>query len=271
MAARKVLGYTGRRETLVAQSIDLERIREIEMSYGDLAPLEAYYRKRLLDYETIGPMVPQTGPLLAQALSGRRRVLDVGCGDGRTLLDCSPTFDHGIGYDESVYALEAARADAVSRNITNVEFIRGKAVNLPFDDEHFDFVYTERGPLGHADSTLEEAMRVLEPGGRIFVETGAWTGGSRTALTNLEEERDRFERFGVKLEILASRIEQQRFADIYTWFEMQCTVARYFEKDPPFEIADDETLLGMVAEAGGDDRVVVRPYHTIWVGGTKDG
>ena len=36
--------------------IDIERIRAIEASYADIDPLEAYYRKRSLDYETIGPL-----------------------------------------------------------------------------------------------------------------------------------------------------------------------------------------------------------------------
>ena len=50
---------------------------------------------------------------------------------------------------------------------------------------------------------------------------------------------------------------------------MQCTIARYFEKEPPFSIADDAQLRQTATDAGGDDRPVVKSYHTIWIGGQK--
>jgi hypothetical protein len=76
-------------------------------------------------------------------------------------------------------------------------------------------VFSERGPLGHSDWTLAEAFRVLKPAGRIFIETGVQAGPGRTLLTDLDEERDRLERFGVCIEMLAGRVEQQRFRDLY--------------------------------------------------------
>ncbi len=249
-------------------TLDLDRIHSIEQVYGSLDPLEAYYRKGTLTYETHSPIVPKTRRLLEQALHGMGGVLDVGCGDGQTLMACAGLFQRGTGLDESEYAICAAHEQAKRRHIRNLDFVLGKAVGLPFEAERFDFIFSERGPLGHADVTLIEALRVLKPGGRIFIETGGWTGPGRTLLTSLDEERERFERMGVRIEILATRVEQHKFQNIYAWFEMQCTVWRYFENNPPFPYTQ-ETLNQVAAKAGGPDRQVMADYQTIWIGGQK--
>lgn len=248
--------------------IDIQRIHDIEKQYGLMDPLEAYYRKRKLSYKIDSPIVPKTRGLLEHALQGVGSALDVGCGDAQTLLDCAGLFTKGTGLDESEYAICQAHQDAKRRGIQNVEFVLGKAIGLPFESEVFDFIFSERGPLGHADCTLIEALRVLKPGGRIFIETGGWSGPGRTLLTNLDEERERFERLGVRLEILANRVEQHRFRDLYAWFEMQCTVWRYFENEPPFQYTE-QTLIEVTEKAGGPDCPVLIDYQTIWVGGQK--
>jgi SAM-dependent methyltransferase len=249
-------------------NIDLDRIKSIEATYADLDPMAAYYRKRSVQYETVGPLVPPTRPLLEQALRDQGHVLDIGCGDGGTLLDCAHLYQAGVGFDESHYILDQAQAEAKRRAISNVDFRWGKAIELPFADETFEFVWTERGPLGHNDPTLQEALRVLKPGGRIFIETGAEAGPDRTVLTDLETERDRFERHGLKLEILASRIREDWFGDIYGWFEYQCSLWRYFDRKPPFPYKL-ETLQSQLAHAGGDDKPFALTNHTIWIGGRK--
>jgi len=250
--------------------IDFDRIHRIETEYGLLEPLEAYYRKRRLSYETSSPLVPQTRSLLRQALRRARSVLDIGCGDGQTLLACADLFTKGTGLDEDEYVICQAIAQARQQGVSNVEFVLGKAIGLPFPDATFDLIFSERGPMGHADCTLVEALRVLQPGGRIFIETGAWTGEGRTLLTNLEEERDRFERLGIRTELLATRIEQHRFKDLYAWFEMQCSIWRYFENTPPFPYTK-ESLSKVAAKAGGANGPVDNDYQTIWMGGQKSG
>ena len=251
----------------VTCAVDMDRIRDIEAFYAGLDPLDAYYRKRRIAYRIVGPLVPRTRAVLRRVLRGAGHVLDVGCGDGRTLLDCAGRFRSGVGYDESRWALEQARDVARHRGATNVVFVEGKAIALPFADATFDFVFSERGPLGHADSTLREAARVLKPGGRIFVETGAGGGPDGTTLTSLETERRRFEDLGFQLEILASRIQQERYDDVYAWFEMKCSLWRYFEVSPFPYTAD--TLAEVVERAGGEDRPVTECYHTLWIGGRR--
>lgn len=252
----------------VKRQIDLDRIRGIERTYGGLDPLDAYYRKRAIHYQTSGPLIPSTRSVLEQALRGAGRALDVGCRDGSTLLDCSSLFDSAVGLDASGFALQRALSDASRRGVTNVEFVQGRAIRLPFPDSSFDVVFSERGPLAHADSTLAEAHRVLRPGGRIFVETGS--AGGATLLSGLEVERQRFERVGFALEVLAGRVEEERYQDIYAWFEMQCSTWRYFERLPPFPYTE-ETLQSVADRSGGPDHPVVERHHTFWIGGLRNG
>jgi ubiquinone/menaquinone biosynthesis C-methylase UbiE len=197
-----------------------------------------------------------------------RSALDIGCGDGGTLLASAGLFQSAAGVDESEYALQLARAEAQRRSITNLRFDHAKAVSLPYADDQFDFVFSERGPIGHSDVTMVEALRVLQAGGRIFYETGAWIDDKNTALTILDQERCRVERFGVQPEILASRIDGLEFRDVYTWFEYQCTVWRYLETEPPWPFSIEE-IERKAAAAGGDNSPVRTPYHMIWVGGRK--
>ncbi len=72
----------------------------------------------------------------------------------------------------------------------------------------------------------------------------------------------------IRVELLATRIEQQQFKDLYEWFEMQCSVWRYFEKTPPFPYTD-QTLNAVAERAGGADCPVATDYQTIWMGGQK--
>jgi ubiquinone/menaquinone biosynthesis C-methylase UbiE len=70
----------------------------------------------------------------------RKRVIDVGCGDGRMALGCAPYAAHIVGVDPDPDAIRYARARARELGITNVEFKVGVAQELPYGDKHFDVV-----------------------------------------------------------------------------------------------------------------------------------
>ena len=70
----------------------------------------------------------------------RKRVIDVGCGDGRMALGCAPYASEVIGVDPDPSAIRGARAKARELGITNTHFKVGVAQDLPFPDEHFDIV-----------------------------------------------------------------------------------------------------------------------------------
>ena len=101
-----------------------------------------------------------------QRLANRRgRVLDVGCGTGRLLLDLRATGDaHGI--DVSDEAIGFARKRGVGELVEKADFL-----SLPFAGGAFD-VLTAVDTLEHvADdgAALREWGRVLKPDGRLFL------------------------------------------------------------------------------------------------------
>lgn len=98
-----------------------------------------------------------------------RTGLDMGCGLGmQTAEMCRRGYDV-TGMDPSVGLLEHAR-----RLHPDAKFVVGSALELPFPDASFDFVYTI-GVVHHLPGTeaqlqaVREIERVLKPGGMLLV------------------------------------------------------------------------------------------------------
>jgi ubiquinone/menaquinone biosynthesis C-methylase UbiE len=101
-------------------------------------------------------------------LSGNR-VLEVGCGHGggasylmRTLRPASYT-----GLDLNPAGVDFCRK---RHNLAGLDFVRGDAENLPFDDQSFDAVINIESShcYPHFSRFLAEVARVLRPGGHFL-------------------------------------------------------------------------------------------------------
>lgn len=125
------------------------------------------------------------------------RVLEIGCGDGRTLgalgaLPCSP-----VGLDRSQSALALCRPPAGQATF---RLVCGDARCMPFRDRSFDAVLLLH-VLGHgrADDRARmaaEAVRVTAPGGRLHLRV--FSREDLRAEAGLEvEEGSRLRRTGV--------------------------------------------------------------------------
>lgn len=108
-------------------------------------------------------------PLVCSVFFGRRRILDLGCGEGqvaRALTDA----DLGcvvVGLDPSARQLEGARLHD-SRAIV---YVQGAAEEIPFRTRGFDGVVCSL-VIEHCfdvDRVLEEVARVLAPGGQFLL------------------------------------------------------------------------------------------------------
>jgi ubiquinone/menaquinone biosynthesis C-methylase UbiE len=74
------------------------------------------------------------------ALVRGKRVLDLGCGDGRLALGVAP-FAKGVdGIDPDAEAIAAAKRNARKTRVRNVRFTAGAAQHLPYPDATFDVV-----------------------------------------------------------------------------------------------------------------------------------
>lgn len=69
-----------------------------------------------------------------------KRVLDVGCGDGRFALGLAPLASSVEGLDPDPDAIAGARTNARKDGVRNVRFKVGAAQDLPYADGAFDVV-----------------------------------------------------------------------------------------------------------------------------------
>ncbi|MGB7208334.1 MAG: class I SAM-dependent methyltransferase [Pyrinomonadaceae bacterium] len=97
-----------------------------------------------------------------------KSVLDSGCGGGRysaawRLLGANPV----VGVDISPINIDDATRRAKLANLEGISFKEGNVLDLPFDNDEFDIVFSN-GVLHHTtdwEKGIAELMRVLKPGG----------------------------------------------------------------------------------------------------------
>jgi demethylmenaquinone methyltransferase/2-methoxy-6-polyprenyl-1,4-benzoquinol methylase len=94
------------------------------------------------------------------------RVLDACCGTGDLAVEAERRGGRVVGLDFSERMLERARSKSGT-----IEWVRGDALDLPFEDGVFDAVTVGFGVrnLDDLDRGLRELARVTRPGGRIAV------------------------------------------------------------------------------------------------------
>jgi ubiquinone/menaquinone biosynthesis C-methylase UbiE len=102
---------------------------------------------------------------------GVKNALDAGCGGGRYTLALKKLgCEHIIGVDISINSIELAKK-MNPFNKSEVNFLNASVLELPFDSETFDFVFSN-GVLHHtlnSDQGLKEIYRVLKKGGSCWL------------------------------------------------------------------------------------------------------
>jgi ubiquinone/menaquinone biosynthesis C-methylase UbiE len=105
------------------------------------------------------------------------RILDVGCGTGRTLAQIASAVpgQQYFGVDLSPWYVECARRNLA--RVPEVTLLADNAEKLPFRDEHFDVVTStylfHELPRRARRRVAAELARVLRPGGLLVIEDSA--------------------------------------------------------------------------------------------------
>jgi len=132
------------------------------------------------------------------ALRGDERILDLGCGRGAVLLAVARRLPegHAVGVDvwhktdQSGNAADATRFNAIAEGVSErVTLVTGDARSLPFPNDHFDVIVSSLAlhninGASERDRAIDEAVRVLKPGGRLLI-ADLW--GTRDYLRRLNE------------------------------------------------------------------------------------
>jgi len=109
--------------------------------------------------------------LTALGSAGQGRLLDVACGPGVVTAAIAPGATSVVALDATEQMLEKARERCAKAGLLNVDFKRGDAENLPFEDSQFDGVVTRLAVHHFADPqrALNEMFRVLRRGGTAVI------------------------------------------------------------------------------------------------------
>jgi SAM-dependent methyltransferase len=107
----------------------------------------------------------------AAGIAAGDRVLDVGCGTGKSTRDAARRATPGIvlGVDLSSKMLDLARRRAAEHGIENARFEQADAQVHPFGPQSFDVAMSRTGTMFFGDvvSALANIGRALRPGGRL--------------------------------------------------------------------------------------------------------
>ncbi len=109
--------------------------------------------------------------------------LDIATGGGHAALRFAPYVRQMTAFDLTPDMLQAARAFIMGKGKANVQFAAGDAENLPFPAGTFDLVTCRIAPHHFPDCFrfVQEAARVLRPGGRLLVEDNTVPDDERAA------------------------------------------------------------------------------------------
>ncbi|GAB3282478.1 class I SAM-dependent methyltransferase [Parasphingorhabdus pacifica] len=116
------------------------------------------------------------GSLLeAASITPTAKVLDIGCGSGKTSRDAARYAVDGsvLGMDLSTSMIELARRAAANERIPNATFQQADAQIHPFQEAHFDIAISRNGAMffGDPPAAFTNIARAVRAGGRLALLT----------------------------------------------------------------------------------------------------
>jgi ubiquinone/menaquinone biosynthesis C-methylase UbiE len=172
-------------------------------------------------------------------------VLDVACGPGLVACPLAEVARHVTGLDLTPAMIEQAQAKQRATGLTNLTWLVGDAVPLPFPDAAFSVVVTRYSFHHFLDpkAVLTEMVRVCRPGGRVAVIDVFTTSPEQAeAYNRVEKLRDPSHVRALSLEELTGLCHVAGLWDVRTSF---------YKLDVPLE----ELLAQSFPNPGDADRI----------------
>ncbi len=186
---------------------DLTRLSEVRARRAEIA--SKYFRDNAARWEELRSLHVREEDVeeAMLRLAGPARVrlhVDLGTGTGSVLRYFAPLAAQSIGIDQSLDMLAMARVNLVRAGLGNVQIRHGDIYALPFADAYCDFI-TIHQVLHYLDDpgrALNEALRILTPGGRLLI--------ADFAPHDLEQLRDSHahRRLGIAAEHMAAWLQR---------------------------------------------------------------
>ncbi len=162
------LSHNSDLNTVVDQSHD--DIARMSSLFGSL--WQKRFNEKMLDSQKVIDDLFTANQMNLATIIRNKSVIDIGCGSGRFAIALSQMGAKKVtAVDINPQGLETARKFAKESGISNVEFVEHNVLELPFQDESFDFVFS-KGVLHHTgdlEKGINEYSRVLKKGGHGFL------------------------------------------------------------------------------------------------------
>ncbi|MBT7902890.1 class I SAM-dependent methyltransferase [Candidatus Woesearchaeota archaeon] len=128
-----------------------------------------------------------------------KKVLDLGCGTGKFMIDLAHVSKEYVGLDISKDQLNIAKNKLIKNNINNVKLIQSSAENIPLESNQFDVIISTwvLGTIqdeSRREKAVSEALRLLKTGGSTYlVENNS--GGDFEVIRNRFPNKERTEKY----------------------------------------------------------------------------
>ncbi len=105
------------------------------------------------------------------------KILDLGCGSGRFSINAGKMGFNVTGIDIVPGAINTCIKRSIQEKLPEIKFLVADMSEIPFPDNSFDYVFCPRfsinavATLKKRKEAIKEMIRVVKPGGMVFVES----------------------------------------------------------------------------------------------------